>query len=196
MHPTMTAARLSDSSRNIAPSRPNFKSYSHELNIKSIGECRLQWIAGAFFMHEDNSIRFDIDISQIPAPPQPQVIVVNPTDPDDTAWAMSFIQPKRTLDSQRRLRARHVRVHRGVPLHGGRTLHRGRQGRSGRPQLGVSAVRRNDRGRWSSDRPGRRRERRRPATATTRRARGRAAAPTTARRATRRPRGSHAPSSI
>jgi iron complex outermembrane receptor protein len=78
----------------------NFDSYSHELNIKSIGESRLQWIAGAYLMHEDNSIRFDIDISQVPAPPEPQVIVVNPTDPDDTAWAMSFIQPKRTLDSQ------------------------------------------------------------------------------------------------
>ena len=78
----------------------NFDSYSHELNIKSIGDSKLQWIAGAYLMHEDNSIRFDIDISQIPAPPVPQVIVVNPTAPTDTAWAMSFIQPKRTLDSQ------------------------------------------------------------------------------------------------
>ncbi len=33
-------------------------------------------------------------------PPDPEVIVVNPVLPTDTAWAMSFIQPKRTLDSQ------------------------------------------------------------------------------------------------
>jgi iron complex outermembrane receptor protein len=76
-----------------------FESYSHELNIKSIGDSRLQWIAGAFLMHEDNSIRFDIDIAQIAAPPASGVIVVNPTAPADTAWAMSFIQPQRTLDS-------------------------------------------------------------------------------------------------
>lgn len=76
-----------------------FKSYSHELNIKSLGDGALQWIAGAYLMHEDNSIRFDIDIAQIASPPPSGVIVVNPTAPDDTAWAMSFIQPKRTLDS-------------------------------------------------------------------------------------------------
>lgn len=76
-----------------------FKSYSHELNIKSIGDSPFQWIAGAYLMHEDNSIRFDIDISQIAAPPSSGVIVVNPTAPADTAWAMSFIQPERTLDS-------------------------------------------------------------------------------------------------
>jgi iron complex outermembrane receptor protein len=78
----------------------NFDSYSHELSVKSIGESRLQWIAGAYTMHEDNSIRFDIDISQVTPPPEPEVIVVNPVLPTDTAWAMSFIQPKRTLDSQ------------------------------------------------------------------------------------------------
>lgn len=77
-----------------------FKSYSHELNIKSIGDSRLQWIAGAYVMHEDNSIRFDIDIAEIAAPPASGVIVVHPTAAADTAWAMSFIQPERTLDSQ------------------------------------------------------------------------------------------------
>ena len=46
----------------------NFDSYSHELALKSIGESRFQWIAGAYLVHEDNSIRFDIDISQVPAP--------------------------------------------------------------------------------------------------------------------------------
>ncbi len=78
----------------------SFDSYSHEFSVKSIGESRLEWIAGAYLMHEDNAIRFDIDISQVTPPPAPAVIVVNPVLPTDTAWAMSFIQPKRTLDSQ------------------------------------------------------------------------------------------------
>jgi iron complex outermembrane recepter protein len=78
----------------------SFESYSHELNLKSAGDGRFEWITGAYLVHEDNSIRFDIDIAQVAAPPEPEVIVVNPTAPGDTAWAMSFIQPKRTLDSQ------------------------------------------------------------------------------------------------
>jgi iron complex outermembrane receptor protein len=78
----------------------SFDSYSHELNLKSTGDGRFQWITGAYLVHEDNSIRFDIDIAQVTPPPEPEVIVVNPTAPGDTAWAMSFIQPKRTLDSQ------------------------------------------------------------------------------------------------
>jgi iron complex outermembrane recepter protein len=77
-----------------------FESYSHELSVKSTGASRLEWIAGAFLMHEDNAIRFDIDISQVAPPPAGEVIVVNPVLPDDVAWAMSFIQPNRTLDSQ------------------------------------------------------------------------------------------------
>jgi iron complex outermembrane receptor protein len=78
----------------------SFDSYSHELNIKSTGDAPFQWIAGAYLMHEDNSIRFDIDISQVTPPPAPMVIVVNPVLPTDTAWSMSFIQPARTLDSK------------------------------------------------------------------------------------------------
>lgn len=77
----------------------SFDSYSHELALKSAGG-RFEWIAGAYLVHEDNSIRFDIDIAQVPPPPEPAVIVVNPVNAGDTAWAMSFIQPKRTLDSQ------------------------------------------------------------------------------------------------
>jgi iron complex outermembrane receptor protein len=78
-----------------------FKSYSHELSAKSSGDSNFQWIAGAFLMHEDNAIRFDIDFAQIATPSDlTQPILVNPTMPDDTAWALSFVQPKRTLDSQ------------------------------------------------------------------------------------------------
>jgi iron complex outermembrane receptor protein len=78
----------------------HFDSYSHEFVVKSIGDSPFQWIGGAFLMHEDNGIRFDIDISQITPPPAPAVIEVNPVLPTDTAWSMSFIQPKRTLDSK------------------------------------------------------------------------------------------------
>jgi iron complex outermembrane recepter protein len=77
-----------------------FDSSTHELNLKSTDQGPLQWIAGVFLVKEDNKIRFDIDISQIAVPAGGAPIVVNPVLPTDTAWAMSFIQPKRTLDSK------------------------------------------------------------------------------------------------
>jgi iron complex outermembrane receptor protein len=77
-----------------------FDNFTHELNVKSTGDSPLQWIAGLFYIKEDNRIRFDIDISQVPVPAGDGPIVVNPVNPTDTAWAMSFIQPKRTLDSK------------------------------------------------------------------------------------------------
>ncbi|MES3020330.1 MAG: TonB-dependent receptor [Pseudomonadota bacterium] len=78
-----------------------FDNYTHELQLKSADEAaRLQWIVGGFMIHEDNSIRFDIDISSSAVPAGLGPIVVHPTQPNDTAWAMSFIQPKRTLDSK------------------------------------------------------------------------------------------------
>jgi iron complex outermembrane receptor protein len=52
-------------------------------------------------IQEDNAIRFDIDISRAPASlAGVGPIVVYPVLPTDTAWAMSFIQPQRTLDSK------------------------------------------------------------------------------------------------
>ncbi len=77
-----------------------FDNFTHELNLKSTGDGPFQWIAGAFMIQEDNRIRFDIDISQVPVPAGDGPIVVVPVRPEDTAWAMSFIQPKRTLDSK------------------------------------------------------------------------------------------------
>jgi iron complex outermembrane receptor protein len=78
-----------------------FDNYTHEVQLKSTDDkAPLQWLVGAFMIHEDNSIRFDIDISQSAVPPGLGPIVVNPVLPGDTAWAMSFIQPKRTLDSK------------------------------------------------------------------------------------------------
>jgi len=77
-----------------------FANHTHELNVKSTDDAPLQWIAGLFYIKEDNRIRFDIDISQVPVPAGNGPIVVHPVNPTDTAWAMSFIQPKRTLDSK------------------------------------------------------------------------------------------------
>jgi iron complex outermembrane receptor protein len=78
-----------------------FDNYTHELQLKSTDDkSPLQWLVGGFMIHEDNSIRFDIDISQTAVPAGLGPIVVHPTLPGDTAWAMSFIQPKRTLDSK------------------------------------------------------------------------------------------------
>ncbi|MFW7379685.1 MAG: TonB-dependent receptor [Oligoflexus sp.] len=77
-----------------------FDNDSHELQIKSIGDGDFQWIAGAFTIKEDNRIRFDIDIAQIDPPPGQGPIVVYPVQDSDTAWAMSFIQPKRILESE------------------------------------------------------------------------------------------------
>ena len=39
-----------------------YKSMVHELQFKSTGDGNLQWIAGAFYMDEENSIRFDVEL--------------------------------------------------------------------------------------------------------------------------------------
>jgi iron complex outermembrane receptor protein len=76
-----------------------FDNNTHELNLKSTDEGAFQWIAGLFSINEDNRIRFDIDISTSPVVGTTGPIIVNPVADTDTAWAMSFIQPKRTLSS-------------------------------------------------------------------------------------------------
>ena len=66
-----------------------FLSQSHEIQIKSSGLRWVDFIAGGFLYREDNDIRFDIDINDDP----------NGDLVPDQYWAMSFIQPKRVLDS-------------------------------------------------------------------------------------------------
>lgn len=62
-----------------------FNNYTHELNLKSTDGGAFQWIAGLFSIHEDNRIRFDIDISDIGTPAAGGgPIVVVPTKPTDT----------------------------------------------------------------------------------------------------------------
>jgi iron complex outermembrane receptor protein len=77
-----------------------FDSDSHELQVKSIDSGAFQWLLGLFTIREDNAIRFDIDVTRVQVPDENAPIPPYPTQPTDTAWAMSFIQPKRTLESE------------------------------------------------------------------------------------------------
>ncbi len=64
-----------------------YTNYSHELELKSQGKNRLDWILGLYYAAEDNSIRFDIPI-------------FNGTQEGTVAWQGSFIQPKETVESK------------------------------------------------------------------------------------------------
>ena len=61
--------------------------YSHELQIKSAGEHAIDWIVGGYFSHEDNSIRFDVDIR-------------NGYRNGTFNYAGSFIQADRSIESK------------------------------------------------------------------------------------------------
>jgi len=65
----------------------NYTSYSNEVDLKSKGPQTIDWILGAYYEHEDNSIRFDIPI-------------LNGTDQGTVNWQGSFIQPKETVASK------------------------------------------------------------------------------------------------
>ena len=64
-----------------------YSNHSHELELKSQGKNRLDWILGLYYAAEDNSIRFDIPI-------------FNGTQEGTVAWQGSFIQPKETVESK------------------------------------------------------------------------------------------------
>ena len=70
--------------------RTNHSTYfnqSHELTLQSTGKQTVDWILGAYYAAEDNSIRFDIPI-------------MNGTQQGSVGWQGSFIQPKETVDSK------------------------------------------------------------------------------------------------
>ncbi|KEQ55340.1 TonB-denpendent receptor [Sphingobium chlorophenolicum] len=60
---------------------------SHELQLKSTGEQAVDWILGAYYSHEKNRIRFDIDQR-------------NGYRDGTFSWAGSFIQANRQIDSR------------------------------------------------------------------------------------------------
>lgn len=75
------------SSQNDRTNSSNYKSYSHEFDLKSTGQQTIDWIVGAYYGYEDNNIRFDIPI-------------MNGTMVSESvAWQGSFIQPKETVKS-------------------------------------------------------------------------------------------------
>jgi len=85
VQPTYDEERRTDGS--------NFISTQHELQLKPLATGRFDWIAGAFFYQENNSIRFDVDVrddrGSVPGAP----------DDDDVRYSQSFIQPDRSLSS-------------------------------------------------------------------------------------------------
>jgi iron complex outermembrane receptor protein len=60
---------------------------SHEIQLKSTGEQAVDWILGAYYSHEKNRIRFDIDQR-------------NGYRDGTFSWAGSFIQANRQIDSR------------------------------------------------------------------------------------------------
>ncbi|AJR23982.1 MULTISPECIES: TonB-dependent receptor [unclassified Sphingobium] len=60
---------------------------SHEVQLKSTGEQAIDWILGAYYSHEKNRIRFDIDQR-------------NGYRDGTFSWAGSFIQANRQIDSR------------------------------------------------------------------------------------------------
>ncbi|HET8764193.1 MAG TPA: TonB-dependent receptor [Rhodanobacter sp.] len=64
----------------------NYKSYSHEIDLKSRGAQVVDWVVGAYYSHEDNDMRFDI----------PQM---HGTQYGSVSWQGSFIQPKELVNS-------------------------------------------------------------------------------------------------
>ena len=64
----------------------SFEFQSHELQLKSTGEQDFDWILGAYYSHEKNAIRFDVDLR-------------NGYRDGTFSWAGSFIQRDREIDS-------------------------------------------------------------------------------------------------
>ena len=64
-----------------------YQFYSHEVQIKSTGTHPIDWIVGGYFSHEDNKIRFDVDIR-------------NGFRDGTFNYAGSFIQADRSIESK------------------------------------------------------------------------------------------------
>jgi iron complex outermembrane receptor protein len=85
LQPTYDEERRTDAS--------DFVSTQHEFQLKPLDPGRFDWIAGAFFYEENNSIRFDVDVrdDRGGVPGQP--------DAGDVRYSQSFLQPDRSLSS-------------------------------------------------------------------------------------------------
>lgn len=70
-----------------------FVSTQHELQFKPAESSQLDWIVGAFYYQENNSIRFDVDVRDDGGAVPGQV------DDGDMRYSQSFIQPDRNLSA-------------------------------------------------------------------------------------------------
>jgi iron complex outermembrane receptor protein len=68
-----------------------FLSSQHEFQIKPVDPGAVDWILGAFYYKEDNSIRFDIDVRD------DRGDLPGAIDDGDVRYSQSFLQPHRTL---------------------------------------------------------------------------------------------------
>jgi iron complex outermembrane receptor protein len=70
-----------------------FVSTQHEFQLKPVDPGVLDWLLGAFYYRENNSIRFDVDVSDDGGS------VPGVADPGDVRYSQSFLQPHRTLSA-------------------------------------------------------------------------------------------------
>ncbi len=71
----------------------DFVSVQHELQLKPTDPGALDWIVGAFYYRENNSIRFDIDVRD------DRGALPGVVDDGDVRYSQSFLQPDRTLSA-------------------------------------------------------------------------------------------------
>jgi len=64
----------------------DYESIATELQFKSTGDGPLKWVAGGFYLKEDNAIRFDVEIPWCCGSPRP--------------LGQSFVQPDREVESE------------------------------------------------------------------------------------------------
>ena len=70
-----------------------FVSSQHEFQVKPLDTSDIDWILGAFFYEENNSIRFDIDVRD------DRGAVPGVADAGDVRYSQAFIQPDRQLSA-------------------------------------------------------------------------------------------------
>jgi iron complex outermembrane receptor protein len=83
IEPTYDEERRTDDS--------DFVSTQHEFQLRPVDPGALDWLLGAFYYRENNSIRFDVDVRD------DRGLVPGAVDPGDVRYSQSFLQPHRTL---------------------------------------------------------------------------------------------------
>ncbi|HTU65250.1 MAG TPA: TonB-dependent receptor [Steroidobacteraceae bacterium] len=83
IEPTYDEERRTDAS--------DFLSTQHELQLRPVDPGVLDWLVGAFYYEEHNSIRFDVDVRD------DRGALPGVVDPGDVRYSQSFLQPDRTL---------------------------------------------------------------------------------------------------